>query len=192
MTPPLFIAVPVPCAIAARLATLGGGIPGGRQVPAENMHVTLRYLGETETMLADEICEALSTVSHPPFMLNVSGVGFFGKRRDPRLLYAGVRPHDELVSLHHKVEGLLAQLRIPPRERKYHPHITLARLKNASPWRIGDFVAANNLLESPPFGIRSFALYESHRRSDGSRYRMVREYALDDRAQGLRIAGPCP
>ncbi len=187
MTPPLFIAVTVPCTIAARLAALGGGIPGGRQVPAENMHITLRYLGEIETMLADEICEALSTVSHSTFTLKVSGVGFFGKRRDPRLLYAGVRPHDELVMLHHKVESLLLQLRVRPRERKYHPHITLARLKGASPHRIGDFVTANNLLESPPFEIRSFALHESHRRSDGSHYRMVQEYALDDCAECLCI-----
>ena len=179
MTPPLFIAVTVPGTIAERLAALGGGIPGGRQVPAENMHITLRYLGEIDTMLADEICEALSIVSHSPFTLKVSGVGFFGKRRDPRLLYAGVRPHDELVMLHHKVEALLLQLRVPPRERKYHPHITLARLKSSPPQRIGDFVAANSLLESPPFEIRSFALHESHRRSDGSRYCMIREYALD-------------
>ena len=179
MTPPLFIAVSVPSTIAERLAALGGGIPGGRQVPAENMHITLRYLGEIEAMLADEICEALAAVGHPAFTLCVSGVGYFGKRRDPRLLYAGVRPHDDLVALHHKVEGLLLQLRVPPRERKYHPHITLARLKNASPRRIGDFVAANNLLESPPFEIRSFALHESHRRSDGSHYRMIQEYSLD-------------
>ena len=179
MTPPLFIAVTVPCTIAGRLATLGGGIPGGRNVPAENMHITLRYLGEIESMLADEICEALATISHAPFTLKVSGVGFFGKRRDPRLLYAGVSPHDDLVTLHHKVEGLLLQLRLPPRERKYHPHITLARLKNASAQRIGGFVAANNLIESPPFEIRSFSLHESHRRSDGSHYRMIREYALD-------------
>ena len=179
MTPPLFIAVTVPCTIAARLAALGGGIPGGRQVPAENMHITLRYLGEIDTALADEICEGLATVSHAPFTLKVSGVGFFGKKRDPRLLYAGVSPHDDLVMLHHKVEGLLLQLRVPSRERKYHPHITLARLKNSSPHRIGDFVAANNLIESPPFVIRSFGLHESHRRSDGSHYRMIREYALD-------------
>ncbi len=178
MTPPLFIAVTVPSTIAARLTTLGGGIPGARQVPAENMHITLRYVGEIDTMLADEICEALSVVSHPPFTLKVSGVGVFGKRRDPRLLYAGVSPHDDLVKLHHKVEGLLAYLRLAPRQRTYQPHITLCRLKNASCRRIGHFVAANNLIESPPFDIRSFALHESHRRSDGSHYRMIREYAL--------------
>ncbi len=179
MTPPLFIAVAVPSTIAGRLAALGGGIPGGRQVPAENMHITLRYLGEIDAMLADEVCEALVTVRHSPFTLNVSGVGLFGKRRDPHLLYAGVRPHDDLAALRHKVEGLLLQLRVPPRQRRYHPHITLARFKGASPRRMGDFVAANHLLESPPFEIRSFALFESHRRSDGSRYRMIRDYSLE-------------
>ena len=179
MTPPLFVAVIVPSAIAARLAALGGAIPGGRQVPAENMHVTLRYLGEVDAPLADEVCEALTTVRHSPFVLEVSGVGFFGKRKDPRLLYAGVRPHDGLVALHHKVEGLLMQLGVPPRERKYHPHITLARLKGAASQHVGDFLAANSLLLSPPFEIRSFALYESHRRHDGSHYRLIREYALE-------------
>ena len=178
MTPPLFIAVTVPSTIAARLAALGGGIPGARPLPMENMHITLLYVGEIDAMLADEVCEALSAINHAPFTLKVSGVGFFGTRRAPRLLYAGVSPHDDLVMLHRKVENLLAPMRTSRHQRKYQPHITLCRLKNASCRRVGNFLAAHNLLESPSFDIHSFALHESHRHPDGSHYRMIREYAL--------------
>ena len=178
MTPPLFVAVAVPATIAERLAALGGGVPGARWIPAGNMHVTLRYLGELEDSLADEVSTALAGISHAAFTLKASGVGYFGKRSDPRLLYAGVHPHHDLMELHRRTERLLHRLRIPSDGRKYHPHITLARLKGASSGRIGRFVEANSLLASPPFEVGSFALFESHRSTSGSVYSMLRDYAL--------------
>ena len=178
MTPPLFVAVALPETIAERLAVLGGGVPGARWVPAGNMHITLRYLGELEDSLADEVSTALAGINHAAFLLKASGVGCFGKRNDPRLLYAGVHPHHDLMELHHRMERLLHQCRIPPDGRKYHPHITLARLKGASSGRIGRFVEANSLLASPSFEVGSFALFETHRSARGSVYTMLRDYAL--------------
>lgn len=178
MTPPLFVAVAVPAAIAERLAALGGGVPGARWIPAGSMHVTLRYLGELDDSLADEVSTALAGTNHTAFSLKASGVGYFARRNDPRLLYAGVHPHHDLMELNRRMERLLHRLRIPSDGRKYHPHITLARLKGASSERIGRFVEANSLFASPPFEVGSFALFESHRSVSGSVYTMLRDYAL--------------
>ena len=149
MTPPLFVAISVPATIAERLAALGGGVPGARWIPEGNMHVTLRYLGELEEPLADEVSTAFAVIKYAAFSLQASGVGYFSKRNDPRLLYAEVHPHHDLMELHRRMERLLHRLRIPPDGRKYHPHITLARLKGASSERIGRFVEANSLFASP-------------------------------------------
>ena len=178
MTPPLFVSVGVPESVAARLAALAGGVPGARWVPAGNMHVTVRYLGELDDVLAGEVSSGLAEIGGSGFSLEAGGVGCFGKRGAPRLLYAGVRPHEDLTRLRRRMEGLFRRLRIPPDGRKYHPHITLARLKGASPERVGRFLEANSLLASPPFGIGSFTLHESHRGEGGSVYRALRDYPL--------------
>ena len=127
-------------------AALAGGVPGARWVPAGNMHVTVRYLGELDDVLAGEVSSGLAEIGGSGFSLEAGGVGCFGKRGAPRLLYAGVRPHEDLKRLRRRVEGLFHRLRIPPDGRKYHPHITLARLKGASPERVGRFLEATACL----------------------------------------------
>ena len=178
MTLPLFIAVPLPLDVAERLAGLGGGVPGARWVPAENMHVTLRYLGELDGMMADDVCASLAGIDSSPFEIAIEGVDHFGSRKEAHVVYAGVQPREPLKRLRDKIEIALQRIGIKADERKYQPHVTLARMRRGNAERVGRFLEVNGLLVSPPFHIDAFCLYESMRGRDGAIYREVERYPL--------------
>ncbi|MBC6438979.1 MAG: RNA 2',3'-cyclic phosphodiesterase [Rhodospirillales bacterium] len=182
MTPPLFVAIAMPLEIATRLEATCGGVPGARWVPAENMHVTLRYLGELDGTLADDVCAVLTEIEAERFELAIAGVNRFGNRKDSHVLFTGLAPREPLKRLRDKIEIGLQRLGVKADERKYHPHVTLARLHRAQPDRVGRFLEANGLMTSQPFGVESFSLYESIRGSDGAVYREIERYGLRERA----------
>jgi len=178
MSLPLFVGIQVPLEIAERLAALGGGVPGARWTPAENMHITLRYIGEVDGMLADDIATGLSTVSGSAMEIAIEGVGHFGGKNDTRVLYADIAPREPLKRLRDKIETLLQRLGLPADERRYHPHVTLARLRRAHQERVGRFLQQNGMLMTQPFSVREFHLYASMRGSDGAVYRIEHSYPL--------------
>lgn len=176
--PRLFVAVPLPEAVSQRLAALAGGVPGARWVPDRNMHVTLRFIGDVDGREAADIAVTLAEVEGAAFELAVDGVDIFGNRRDARILYAGVAPRDPLKRLRDKIETALQRQGLAAEERKFHPHVTLARLRGAPPDRIGRFLEANGLLMSPAFPVDEFILFDSIRGNDGAVYRELHRYPL--------------
>ena len=86
----LFVAVPLPEIARWMLAMLGGGIPGAKWLAAENLHLTLRFIGEVAEPMVDEITGALDRVTGVPFPLALEGVGRFGERRRVRAHVNGV------------------------------------------------------------------------------------------------------
>lgn len=178
MSLPLFIAVPLPADIAQRLAGLGGGVPGANWVPAENMHVTLRYLGELDGMMTDDVCACLAGIAASPFEIAVDGVDHFGSRKEAHVVYAGVQPREPLKRLRDKIEISLQRIGIKADERKYQPHFTLARMRRGNADCVGRFLEANGLLMSQPFRVDAFCLYESARGRDGAIYNELERYTL--------------
>jgi 2'-5' RNA ligase len=178
LTLPLFVAVPLPADIAERLALLGGGVPGARWVPAENMHVTLRYLGELDGMMADDVTACLSGIDAPPFEIAIDGVDHFGSRKEAHVVYAGVQPREPLKRLRDKIEIALQRIGIKADECKYQPHVTLARMRRGNADRVGRFMEANSLMMSQRFRVDAFCLYESIRGRDGAIYNELERYAL--------------
>lgn len=159
--PRLFVAIDLPPAIRDRLAGLGFGIPGARWVDPEQIHLTLRFIGEVDGRSAREIREGLTAVRTKPFPLQLKGVGHFPPRKKPRVLWVGVERCDGLLRLRRRVETSLVQQGVEPEGRKYSPHITLARLNNPPVKKIGQFLAGNNLFMSEPFQVKEFLLYSS-------------------------------
>ena len=176
--PRLFVALPLPETVTLRLAALAGGVPGARWVPAQNMHVTLRFIGDVDGREAADVAAILAEVEAPSFEMAIEGVDIFGGRRDARILYAGVVPRDPLKRLRDKIEAALQRAGLAAEERKFHPHVTLARLRGAPPDRVGRFLEANGLLMSPPLPASEFVLYDSIRGNDGAVYHEVERYAL--------------
>ncbi len=102
-----------------------------KPVATENMHITLRFIGEVPFETVNRICELLETVRFKPFKIRVKGIGVFPNITRPRVIWAGVSEGiEELSKLHDIVESLLRKINIPGQREKFIPHITLARVRS--------------------------------------------------------------
>ena len=175
----LFVAIRPPEPVRARLIDLMEGISEARWQSEDQLHLTLRFIGEVEAPLADDIEVALRSVHHPRFELALSGLGAFDRRGQATAVWAGVAPHEPLKALHKKIDQALVRAGLEPERRAYHPHITLARFG-----RGGGGAALKPLLESagglssPPFAVDEFRLYESRLTPAGAEYTAVARYPL--------------
>ena len=174
----LFVAIELPEKVRARLALLGGGIPRARWIPSENLHLTVRFIGEVDEGRMEDIDEALQSVEAPGFEMFLEGVGYFGRPRAARSIHVGIARNPALCHLHDKIESALVRARFEPERRKFAPHVTLARLDNAPVSRIMAFVAGNNLFRDGPITVDRFALLSSFRGRNGSIYRAEQHYPL--------------
>ncbi len=173
----LFVALEIPAKVRASLTALQGGVPGARWASHEQLHLTLRFIGEVDENVAHDIDDALSGIRAPAFTLDLAGVGEFGGKM-PRALWAGVKSNEALTHLQRKVETSLQRLGLAPENRKFTPHVTLARLKGSPRDKVGAFLAHNGLFASGPFSVRHFALFSSHLSHNGSIYHPERTYPL--------------
>jgi 2'-5' RNA ligase len=153
-----------------------GGVSGARWQSDDQLHLTLRFIGEVDGHLAEDIHAALGAIHHPPFHVSVSGLGTFESRGRPDTLWAGVAPPEPVNALHKKVDQALARVGIEPDKRAFHPHITLARLNRGSGpvHLLGDAGG----LTSPAFAVDSFGLYESTLTPEGAVYTAIERYRL--------------
>ena len=173
----LFVAIRPPAAVRAQLLDMMEGVAGIRWLDDEQLHLTLRFIGEVDRHLGKDIAAALGAIHHPSFEIALSGIGSF-ERKGKGALWAGVSPHDQLKALHKKVDQACLRVGVPPDTRAYLPHITIARLgKSAGP--IDAFVLAAGGLTSPAFEIDAFCLYESDLTPSGPVYSVIERYLLD-------------
>jgi len=146
----------------------------------EGMHVTLKFIGHVEVGRLDAIRAALATVrSDAPVEMQIRGVGFFPDERRPRVLWCGIEPSANLGPLAAEIERTLEPLGIPREERKFAPHLTLARLKDAR--GVDDLVRAARDMKSRIFGstrAAEFHLFESVTKPSGAEYRKIESYAF--------------
>jgi 2'-5' RNA ligase len=154
-----------------------GGVPGARWQSDDQLHLTVRYIGEVDRPLAEDIAIALGHLHFPPIAAAIDGVGRFESRGRPNAIWAGIRPHDALAKLHRKVDQAMVRLGLAPEGRAYLPHITLARLNG--PATIADaYLADHGGLSSPSFTFTHLTLFESSLGSGGASYEAVERYAL--------------
>ncbi|WP_342250702.1 RNA 2',3'-cyclic phosphodiesterase [Sphingomonas sp. OTU376] len=174
----LFVGLRPPTPIRAKLLGLMGGIPGARWQDDDQLHITLRFIGDVDERAAEDAATALSGVYWPPIELSLEGVGAFDKRGRVNAVWAGVRPKEQLAALHRKVDQALVRAGQPPEGRAYLPHITLARMN--SPTEVVErFVEAHAGLASTPFTLDHFFLFESSLGHEGARYDAVARYPLN-------------
>ncbi|MFQ5773698.1 MAG: RNA 2',3'-cyclic phosphodiesterase [Kiloniellaceae bacterium] len=157
----LFVAIPLPEDLRARLARLEEGLPGARWVAPENLHLTLRFIGEVDGRQAGDIDAALSQVRAERFAVTLAGVDRFGSGGKARTLWVGVEANPDLVRLHAKIEQALQRAGLAPERRKFKPHVTLARFNGNPGGRLYAYLSRNALLRSEPFVAEEFVLYSS-------------------------------
>jgi 2'-5' RNA ligase len=173
----LFVALALPQDVAQGLLALQSGIPGARWSTRDQLHLTLRFIGDVDGRDANGIDEALASISAPRFTLELKGVGSFGGK-NPRALWAGAAANDALIHLQRKIESAVQRLGFPAEERKYTPHVTLARLRGTPAGQVMDYLSDHGLYASQPFEVQQFALYSSRLTPNGSIYVAEREYPL--------------
>ncbi|MFT3978801.1 MAG: RNA 2',3'-cyclic phosphodiesterase [Sphingomonas bacterium] len=171
----LFIALRPPPPIRAALKEAMGGVPHARWQDDAQLHLTVRFIGEVERPLAEEIALALDTIDAPAPEVRLSGVGRFDKNGRTDALWAGVAPHEALAALHRKADRALVALGLEPERRAYLPHITLARIPRSAGHGIAieQWLADHAALASAPFTMEALTLYESHLGRDAASYAPV-------------------
>jgi RNA 2',3'-cyclic 3'-phosphodiesterase len=174
----LFVAIRPPAHIREDLLDLMEGVAGARWQDDEQLHLTLRFIGEVDGRVAEDVASALADVHHPPIEIALHGVGTFGSRGRVNALWAGVRPHDQLAHLHRKVDQALIRVGLAPEGRAYLPHITLARFGRGDPPAVNSFLARNAGLSGPTFNVDRFCLYQSHLGQAGASYEKIHVYHL--------------
>lgn len=192
----LFVALEIPDAVARPLMLLQGGVPGARWQAREQLHLTLRFIGEVEGADAEMLDEALAAIAAPDFTLQLHGVGQFGNDK-PHSLWAGVRPNEALDHLQRKVDSAIRRVGVPPssgdkHEHKFTPHVTLGRLRHPGTEKVIEWLTYNALYTGAEFPVRAFQLYSSLLTSDGSVYRVEEDYPLgghDDDDETDQAAG---
>ncbi len=118
--PRLFTALEIPRDAALSLSLLRGGLPGARWIDVENYHITLRFIGDVEGHVADEVANALDRVRRPEFMLNLSGVNAFGSKSRT----ASMRVYPPRLSSTHcrrKSNGSAGDFTFPPTRANSRP-----------------------------------------------------------------------
>jgi len=173
----LFVAIRLTRPIREQLLSLMGGVSGVRWQTDDQLHITLRFIGEVDSHMADDIAAALASVHHQRFEARLDGIGTFGRPGQPGALWAGVAPHEPLKALHKKVDQACIRAGVAPEGRAYHPHITLARLKRGS-GSVQGVVESSGGVTSEPFSVESFGLYESTLTPEGAHYELAQRYPL--------------
>jgi len=179
----LFIALALPRSLRRsleRLQNMQHGIYGVRWVPPANMHLTLRFLGDTQESRLDDLNAALQRLAAPAFELTLRGAGEFGHGQDKQSLWIGTEPSPALVHLHEKIETLVQREDFPADRRRFTPHVTVARFgRSIRPASIEQFIVGNSLFTAGPETIPAFTLYRSYLGKRGATYVPLAHYPLE-------------
>ena len=143
----------------------------------EQLHLTLRFVGEVERPLAGDLAAALAAVRAPKFDIRVKGVGRF-EQRNSSALWAGIEPKEPVAALAAKIERSCQSAGLEPERRAFHPHITLARWKGRRSRELADFLERRRGLASDQFTVDRFILFESRLSRHGAHYEEVASYPL--------------
>ena len=175
--PRLFTALEIPSEVAEHLSMLRGGLPGARWISPEFYHVTLRFIGDVDHVVARDAAAALDEIERFGFDLTLSGVDQFGNHK-PHSIFAGVQANQALNELQAEHERAMKRVGLPPEGRNFRPHVTLARLRDAAPRQVADYLALRGYFRSETFEVSRFVLYSSRDSVGGGPYRVEAAYPL--------------
>ena len=179
----LFVALDMPPAVNDSLIGLCQGVDGANWADSAPFHLTLRFIGDVDDGLLQDIQYALANINAPAFDLALKGVGYFPPRGPAKILWAGIEELPLLLRLRGQVAATLEAIGLEPERRKFAPHITLARFKRGpAAARLGEFLSTHALFRTEPFQVTQFHLYSSRLRPGGALHRIEASYPLLDTA----------
>ena len=179
----LFVSLQLPMSIRDQLTLLCNGLPGAHWLDADQLHLTIRYVGQVDGGQFEDVKGALAMVKAGPVELVLEGVGFFPPRRKPTSIWVGVKKNEELMQLHRRVDSVLRDCGLEPEARKFVPHVTLAHfgagnVKSDRPGPMAEYLARHSLFRTEPFTVDQFGLFSGARSNHGPIYRQEADYDL--------------
>ena len=171
----LFAGISLPPDIRKILLSRMGGVPDVRWQSDDQLHLTLRFMGNVKENQAADIDLALQRLRFDPFELKLESTGLFGTARKPRMLWAGVDPIAPVVAIQRKIEAAMVRVGLPAETRKFTPHVTMARC-NRGASRMDRFLDETSDLTSPFWTVEHFMLFRSHLGHKAARYAEIARY----------------
>jgi 2'-5' RNA ligase len=175
--PRLFTGVEIPADVGQVLGMLRGGLPGARWITPDNYHLTLRFIGDVDDVIAQEVALMLGRVRRGAFDLHLEGLTSFGGRK-PRAVVATVAPAQPLLDVQAEHERLMQRIGLEPEGRKYTPHVTLARLRESSSLQVAEYLSARGYFRTAAFPVSRFVLFSSRNSVGGGPYVVEASYPL--------------
>lgn len=175
--PRLFFGLEIPVEIKDRLLNVRAAVSGAKWQSAEQLHLTLLFLGHVNEERIAAVCDEAGQIQMDPFGLEVAGTGCFGQLQRPRNLWAGVQPAAPVAELHETLKVRMDNLGFVTESRAFRPHITLARFKRR-PWSVGNLLAQHGQSVFGQFPVNQFALFESRQGPVGSVYTVIERFLL--------------
>ena len=156
-----FLAVTVSTEVREELESLQHGLPEVRWTPFEQMHITLKFLGDVSTQTLETLQQEVMELHIPSFTLRFAGLGTFLPRNGPPVLWAGLESEEALQGLFRNIESMAGRLGIPKEKRPFKPHLTLGRLRRRQPERLKGYMELHEHFYSSAFDCKEVVLFVS-------------------------------
>ncbi|MDN5358515.1 MAG: 2,3-cyclic 3-phosphodiesterase [Candidatus Diapherotrites archaeon] len=179
----LFVGVPLPDeqreAVWRLIGSWQQSIKGIKYVERENLHITLKFMGEVPETRIPDIVGTLESVKTGLFRVHLSGVGAFPSVERPRVVWVGVKEgFNELVSVSKMIDDVLVAHGVPREMKPFHPHVTIGRVKRFSP-EIVRKIREDASLDFGSFTFERFVLYSSTLTPSGPIYKEVESFEVE-------------
>ena len=173
----LFTGLELPTLVAEDLKLMQGGIMGAKWVDPNDFHITMRFIGDIDVGLGREVALALDRMELKPFSITLKGIDVFGGKK-PHAIIAHVEESAELRRLQQSQERICQSLGLEPEPRKFIPHVTLARLRDADPIALQRFIESHALYRSGTIRVERFVLFSSRPSRGGGPYAVEETYGM--------------
>lgn len=174
----LFIALPIPSSAKKRLGELHQPIEGVRWQQEGQIHLTLKFLGETDPERAQDLKNDLQNITMPAFDISIQGFGYFSQDKQPRVLWADIKKSAPLKNLQKAVELKCQELGFKAESRAFKPHITIARINGGANCDIMSFINQHKRFQISDIPIEEFVLYESKLNAEGAKHIRLKAFPL--------------
>src|SRR5208283_2382530 len=175
----LFVAIALPEPVRDLVAAQTESLRGVSWVRPEQLHVTVRFLGDVAAERIAGMCERLAAIRVEPFLLPIETVGAFPPKRPPRVIWVGTGSgHPRLFQLRQRLDDALIGAGIDFDVRRFQPHITVARCTENAASGVSQWLHRHREFAAPPFRVEAFDLYSSVLRQGGAEHTLIRRFAL--------------
>ena len=151
-------------------------------VKPQNMHVTIKFMGDVEESHISDIIEKVAPIvtRTPAFSLHCLGIGIFPNWKYPKVIWAGLSGEvDAPIALHNEIEAALADMGLKKDEREFRLHLTIGRTKGIrSGSSVAKRVEALEVIDFGSFNVSELTLFKSELGADGPLYTPVKKFEL--------------